>query len=211
MTIANGGGRDNDTVATLQRQRGDVRQPEALRDVRRSAIGAARDDRRSRADAGCRIAITLDVELRKRSALAGEATTALRSAACGSRARLRRAAHAPSSASDARSPRADRCSAPRAPASLDHRAARRGQPVEALAPRQLADRPGGFAAGADRRDRREMRAHRVEIERRMRARAGAPRRARCAPRETTASWHDTITPTLTNSSRSTRGTTRITA
>src|SRR6185503_14010555 len=47
---------------------------------------------------------------------------------------------------------------------LDDRAARRHQPIEALALRQLPDRPRVLAAGADGRNRREMRAHRLEVD-----------------------------------------------
>ena len=94
---------------------------------------------------------------------------------------------------------------------LDDRAARRHQPVEAAALRQLADRPGLGAAAAHARNRREVGAHRLEIERRDPARAAALRPARSAPRGNRRPAHDRITPTLIRSPRSTRGTTRMMA
>ena len=65
---------------------------------------------------------------------------------------------------------------------LDHRAARRHQPAEAASLRQLADRAGLGAASADGRDRREIGAHRVQIDLRIQREQPAPRRARCARR-----------------------------
>ena len=50
---------------------------------------------------------------------------------------------------------------------LDDRAPRRREPVEAFPHGELADRPGRVAAGADQRDRREVRADRRQVGRRI--------------------------------------------
>ena len=71
--------------------------------------------------------------------------------------------------------------------------------------------PGLGAAGADQRDGLQVLADVAEIERRVRAPPGAAGRARCALRGSRRPGRRGSRPALMNSSRSTRGTTRMTA
>ena len=179
LTIADGGGRDNDTIATLSvgaatfdslklyATYGD--QPSAPRVMmddlalmpRRCA--ATRFERRRRAiNLACHVGAGRDAAFganKKAVSPANTGTTIpIAAAAAASHHRLHQVL--------------DRGDGIRAAArvhgrGLDHRAARCGQPVEALASRQLSDRPGRLAAGADRGNRREVRADRRDVERRM--------------------------------------------
>ena len=90
-------------------------------------------------------------------------------------------------------------------AGLEDGAARRLEEAEALADRRRGRRSPALVAGADALDEGQRVADLVEVERRVeRARAGRGRRAR---RRRGSRWRGSraTTPTLTNSSRSTRG------
>jgi hypothetical protein len=82
--------------------------------------------------------------------------------------------------------------------------------VEALRAPIAGQRAGAGAAGADGIDRAEGGADRVDVGAGSSARTRAGSSSIRAASESAAS-QETITPTLTNSPRSTRGTTRTTA